>query len=63
MLETILFWIGISTIPMIVILGLLSLSKDFMTWLAKKDDPVWAAAYEEIEKDFLRLKADMRWGT
>ena len=51
---------------LVLILCLLSLSKDFLTWGAKKMDPEWAKEYEEHLADFLRLKSqnpDSKWGS
>ena len=65
MLETILFCIAMSCIALVLILCLLSLSNDFLTWGAKKDDPEWGAFYEEHLSDFLRMKyanRDLKWG-
>lgn len=66
MFETILFYVAMSCVALVFMLCLLSCSADFLTWGAKKDDPEWAAFYEEHLSDFLRMKyshRDSKWGS
>jgi len=48
-----------------LILGMFALSRDFLLWLARRDDKEWAKEFDKYQADFLRMKhtgQDTGWG-
>ncbi len=56
MWNNILFAIGLSMIPLAVVLGMLFKITDFLDYLSRKDDPEWWVNYD---KHYIELTREM----